>query len=43
MRFVDGVGERTGLMGVDFPTALWLHKYVILLCKMSVRLTGVYA
>lgn len=25
MRFVDGVKERTGLMGIDFPTALWLY------------------
>ncbi|KAI3414918.1 SLT domain-containing protein [Psidium guajava] len=25
MRFLDGVRERIGLMGIDFPTAIWLH------------------
>lgn len=28
MRFVNGVGQRTGLMGIDYPTAGWLYKYV---------------
>lgn len=26
MRFVNGVGQRTGLMGIDYPTACWLSK-----------------
>jgi len=26
MRFVNGVGQRTGLMGIDYPTARWLFK-----------------
>ncbi|KAG8386650.1 hypothetical protein BUALT_Bualt03G0170700 [Buddleja alternifolia] len=26
MRFVNGVGQRTGLMGIDYPTARWLYK-----------------
>lgn len=26
MRFVNGVGQRTGLMGIDYPTACWLYK-----------------
>lgn len=30
MRFVNGIGQRTGLMGIDYPTARWLYKYVIL-------------
>ncbi|GAB2276347.1 hypothetical protein Dimus_011077, partial [Dionaea muscipula] len=25
-RFVDGVGSRVGLMGIDYPTADWLYK-----------------
>ncbi|KAJ3679290.1 hypothetical protein LUZ60_017301 [Juncus effusus] len=25
MRFVNGVRSRIGLMGIDYPTALWLH------------------
>ena len=29
MRFVNGVGQRTGLMGIDYSTAQWLYKYVI--------------
>lgn len=28
MRFVEGIGQRTGLMGIDYPTARWLYKYV---------------
>lgn len=28
MRFVNGIGQRTGLMGIDYPTARWLYKYV---------------
>ncbi|CAI9088039.1 OLC1v1022268C1 [Oldenlandia corymbosa var. corymbosa] len=28
MRFVDGVGQRVGLMGIDYPTARWLYKDV---------------
>ncbi|KAL3503760.1 hypothetical protein ACH5RR_038209 [Cinchona calisaya] len=28
MRFVNGVGQRTGLMGIDYPTARWLYKDV---------------
>ncbi|XP_073002147.1 uncharacterized protein [Typha latifolia] len=28
MRFVNGVRARTGLMGIDYPTALWLYKDV---------------
>ncbi|KAK6123888.1 hypothetical protein DH2020_042379 [Rehmannia glutinosa] len=27
MRFVNGVGQRTGLMGIDYPTARWLYKH----------------
>lgn len=27
MRFVNGIGQRTGLMGIDYPTACWLYKY----------------
>ncbi|GER52779.1 hypothetical protein STAS_30265 [Striga asiatica] len=27
MRFVNGVGQRTGLMGIDYPTAHWLYKH----------------
>ncbi|XP_068657557.1 uncharacterized protein [Aristolochia californica] len=26
MRFVNGVGARKGLMGIDYPTAVWLHR-----------------
>ncbi|EPS74207.1 hypothetical protein M569_00548, partial [Genlisea aurea] len=26
MRFVNGTGQRTGLMGIDYPTARWLYK-----------------
>lgn len=26
MRFVNGVGTRTGIMGIDYPRALWLFK-----------------
>ncbi|KAK3042655.1 hypothetical protein RJ639_000907 [Escallonia herrerae] len=26
MRFLNGVGQRTGLMGIDYPTARWLYK-----------------
>ncbi|CAN4103793.1 unnamed protein product [Withania somnifera] len=26
MRFVEGIGQRTGLMGIDYPTARWLYK-----------------
>ncbi|KAL0443131.1 UNVERIFIED_CONTAM: hypothetical protein Slati_2035800 [Sesamum latifolium] len=26
MRFVNGVGQCTGLMGIDYPTACWLYK-----------------
>ncbi|KAG9136567.1 hypothetical protein Leryth_014410 [Lithospermum erythrorhizon] len=26
MRLVDGKGQRTGLMGIDYATARWLHK-----------------
>lgn len=26
MRFVNGVGQRIGLMGIDYPTACWLYK-----------------
>ncbi|KAG6407306.1 hypothetical protein SASPL_130293 [Salvia splendens] len=25
MRFINGVGQHTGLMGVDYPTARWLY------------------
>ncbi|KAL0353384.1 UNVERIFIED_CONTAM: hypothetical protein Sangu_0919700 [Sesamum angustifolium] len=28
MRFVNGIGQRTGLMGIDYPTACWLYKDV---------------
>ncbi|KAL3851019.1 hypothetical protein ACJIZ3_012901 [Penstemon smallii] len=28
MRYVNGVGQRTGLMGIDYPTARWLYKDV---------------
>ncbi|OAY71172.1 hypothetical protein ACMD2_09240 [Ananas comosus] len=28
MRFVNGIRSRTGLMGIDYPTALWLYKDV---------------
>ncbi|KAK9275684.1 hypothetical protein L1049_022951 [Liquidambar formosana] len=28
MRFVNGVGSHTGIMGVDFPTAVWLYREV---------------
>uniref|UniRef100_A0A1D1YA08 Endo-type membrane-bound lytic murein transglycosylase A n=1 Tax=Anthurium amnicola TaxID=1678845 RepID=A0A1D1YA08_9ARAE len=28
MRFVNGVRARTGLMGIDYPTAVWLYKDV---------------
>lgn len=28
MRFVNGVGPRPGVMGIDYPTACWLYKYV---------------
>ncbi|GFP99273.1 hypothetical protein PHJA_002071300 [Phtheirospermum japonicum] len=27
MRFVNGGGQRTGLMGIDYPTARWLYKH----------------
>lgn len=27
-RFVNGVGGRPGIMGINCATALWLHKYV---------------
>ncbi|KAK2972044.1 hypothetical protein RJ640_005064 [Escallonia rubra] len=26
MRFLNGVGQRIGLMGIDYPTARWLYK-----------------
>lgn len=26
MRFVHGVRSRTGLMGIDYPTAAWLYR-----------------
>lgn len=26
MRFVNGVGAWTGIMGIDYPTTLWLYK-----------------
>ncbi|KAL6998873.1 hypothetical protein U1Q18_000040 [Sarracenia purpurea var. burkii] len=26
MRFVNGVGPRPGIMGIDYPTACWLYK-----------------
>lgn len=26
MRFVNGIGQRTGLMGIDYPTSRWLYK-----------------
>lgn len=26
MRFVNGVGARTGIMGIDYPTAMWLYR-----------------
>lgn len=26
MRFVQGVGPRPGILGIDFPTACWLYK-----------------
>ncbi|KAH6836667.1 hypothetical protein C2S53_005418 [Perilla frutescens var. hirtella] len=26
MRFVNGVGQHTGIMGIDYPTARWLNK-----------------
>ncbi|CAK9175001.1 unnamed protein product [Ilex paraguariensis] len=26
MRFLNGVGQRPGLMGIDYPTAHWLYK-----------------
>ncbi|RRT49642.1 hypothetical protein BHE74_00051236 [Ensete ventricosum] len=29
MRFVNGVRARTGLMGIDYPTAAWLYKLVL--------------
>lgn len=29
MRFVNGVGPRPGIMGIDYPTAFWLYMYVI--------------
>lgn len=28
MRFVNGVRTRTGLMGIDYPTAAWLYRLV---------------
>lgn len=28
MRFLNGVGQRVGLMGIDYPTARWLYKDV---------------
>ncbi|AQK60386.1 transglycosylase SLT domain containing protein expressed [Zea mays] len=28
MRFVHGVSTRTGLMGIDYPTAVWLSRQV---------------
>jgi hypothetical protein len=28
MRFVHGVSTRTGLMGIDHPTAAWLSRQV---------------
>ncbi|THG02080.1 hypothetical protein TEA_025801 [Camellia sinensis var. sinensis] len=28
MRFVNGVGPCLGIMGIDYPTACWLYKYV---------------
>lgn len=29
MRFVNGVGPRPGIMGIDYSTAFWLYMYVI--------------
>nr|GLL38235.1 uncharacterized protein LOC102604381 isoform X2 [Ipomoea trifida] len=26
MRYVNGIGQRIGLMGIDYPTAHWLYK-----------------
>eukprot|EP00262_Sarcandra_glabra_P022449 TRINITY_DN994_c0_g1_i7.p1 TRINITY_DN994_c0_g1~~TRINITY_DN994_c0_g1_i7.p1 ORF type:complete len:213 (+),score=31.81 TRINITY_DN994_c0_g1_i7:82-639(+) len=26
MRFVNGVGPRSGIMGIEYPTALWLYQ-----------------
>ncbi|GMP92099.1 hypothetical protein CsSME_00042471 [Camellia sinensis var. sinensis] len=26
MRFVNGVGPRPGIMGIDYPIACWLYK-----------------
>ncbi|KMZ73941.1 hypothetical protein ZOSMA_139G00190 [Zostera marina] len=28
MRFINGMGVRTGLLGIDYPTALWLYNDV---------------
>lgn len=29
-RFLNGVGSRIGLTGIDYPTAKWLRKYVLI-------------
>lgn len=28
MRFINGVGARPGIMGIDYSTAFWLYMYV---------------
>lgn len=33
LRFLNGVGPRTGIMGIDYSTALWLYKYVNLIIR----------
>lgn len=38
MRFVNGVRTRTGLMGIDYPTASWLYRsvhYAFECCKVD--------
>lgn len=29
LRFINGVGPRPGIMGIDYSTAFWLYTYVI--------------
>lgn len=33
MRFLNGIGPRPGIMGIDYSTAVWLYRYVNLILR----------
>ncbi|VAI56398.1 unnamed protein product [Triticum turgidum subsp. durum] len=45
MRFVHGVRSRTGLMGIDYPTAAWLSSFqvVVLTCSLHFEYVEIVA